>query len=81
MILQASQTIIEFNGGDIAVGVRKDGVVGFQNIEKQEIGTNVKNDDNIFPVIFEFKNTTSIDTVIKQLQRAKEILQKAEEAE
>lgn len=81
MILQASQTIIEFNGGDVAVGVRKDGIVGFQNIEKQEIGTNVKNNDNIFPVIFEFKNINSIDVVIKQLKRAKKILQKVKEAE
>lgn len=81
MILQASQTIIEFNGGDVAVGVRKDGIVGFQNIEKQEIGTNVKNNDNIFPVIFEFKNINSIDVVIKQLKTAKKILQKVKEAE
>ena len=81
MILQASQTIIEFNGGDVAVGVRKDGIVGFRNIEKQEIGTNVKNNDNIFPVIFEFKNINSIDVVIKQLKRAKKILQKVKEAE
>nr|DAZ69985.1 MAG TPA: hypothetical protein [Caudoviricetes sp.] len=42
MILQASQTIIEFNGGDIAVGVRSDGMIGFQNIEQQEIGVNLK---------------------------------------
>jgi len=81
MILQASQTIIEFNGGDVAVGVRKDGIVGFQNIEKQKNGTDVKKSDNIFPVIFEFKNVQSIDVVIKQLQRAKEILQKAEKME
>lgn len=81
MILQASQTIIEFNGGDVAIGVRKDGIVGFQNIEKQKNETDVKNSDNIFPVIFEFKNVQSIDVVIKQLQRAKEILQKAEEME
>ena len=81
MILQASQTIIEFNGGDVAVGVRRDGIVGFRNIEKQEIGTNVKNNDNIFPVIFEFKNINSIDVVIKQLKRAKKILQKVKEAE
>ena len=81
MILQASQTIIEFDGGDIAVGVRKDGLVGFQDIEQQEIGTDVESDNNIFPVIFRFKNTKSIDVVIKQLQRAKEIIQKSKEAE
>lgn len=81
MILQASQTIIEFDGGDIAVGVRKDGLVGFQDIEKQEIGTDVEGDNNIFPVIFRFKNTKSIDVVIEQLQKAKEIIQKSKEAE
>lgn len=75
MILQASQTIIEFNGGDIAVGVRSDGMIGFQNIEQQEIGVNLKNDDNIFPVIFEFKNQKSIDVVIEQLQKAKKIIE------
>ena len=77
MILQASQTIIEFDGGDIAVGVRGDGAIGFQDIEKQEIGTDVENCSNTYPVILSFKKTESIDVVIKQLQKAKEIIQKS----
>lgn len=81
MILQASQTIIEFDGGDIAVGVREDGLIGFQNIEKQEIGTDVKSNNNIFPVVLKFKKAESIDVVIKQLEKAKEIIQNHKEAE
>lgn len=66
-------TKIEFDG-DVGVGLRADGAIGFQNIEKTEIGTALEESNNIFPIIFEFKNTKSIDVLIKQLNRAKEII-------
>lgn len=74
MILRKNQTIIKFNGGDIGIGIRNDGAIGFQEIQQQRIGTKVKNNNTIFPVIFEFKNTKSIDVVIKQLKIAKKII-------
>lgn len=79
MILQISKTIIEFKGGDIAVGVGEKGTVVFQDIENpQEIGTKVENENNIYPVILKFEKSESIEVVIKQLEKAKQILEKGE---
>ena len=75
MIKCGIYTEIEFDG-DIGIGIRADGAIGFQNIEKAEIGTIPKESNNIYPIIFEFKNTKSIDVLIKQLNRAKEIIVK-----
>lgn len=73
MIQYGIYTKIEFDG-DVGIGVRADGVIGFQNIEKTEIGTVPKESNNIYPIIFEFKNPKSIDVLIEQLNRAKEII-------
>lgn len=75
MIQYGIYTKIEFNG-DVGIGVRKDGAIGFQNIEKTEIGTTLKEHNNIFPIVFEFKSTKSIDVLIEQLLKAKTIIQK-----
>lgn len=75
MILQASKTYVEFNGGDIGVGYGvKDGVgtLAFQDIEIQEIGTKVENSDYLFPVIFKFHKAESIDVIIKALENIKQ---------
>lgn len=78
MILQASTTIIEFNG-DVSIGVNKDGMIAFQDLEKpEEPGTKIENDNDIFPVIFKFEKTESIDVLIRQLEKAKEIIKEAE---
>lgn len=74
MIQYGIYTKIEFDG-DVGVGLRADGAIGFQNIDKAEIGTTPEESNNIYPIIFEFKNTKSIDVLIKQLNRAKEIIE------
>ncbi len=74
MIKYGIYTEIEFDG-DVGVGLRADGAIGFQNIEKAEIGTVPEESNNIYPIIFEFKNPKSIDILIKQLNRAKEIIE------
>lgn len=75
MIKYGIYTKIEFDG-DIGIGIRADGAIGFQNIEKTEIGSKANTADNIFPIVFEFKDIKSIDVLIKQLNRAKEIIVK-----
>lgn len=70
MILQASQTIIKFEDGDIGVGFRAEngiGEIAFQDIEKTEIGKELKDDKNIFPVRLIFKKKESIDVIIEAL--------------
>lgn len=81
MILQASKTIIKFNG-DVGIGLSTDGSIGFQDLENpQEPGTKVENDNNIFPVIFKFEKIESIDAVISQLKKAREIIKDKIESE
>lgn len=79
-ILHSTKVIVEFNGGDIATAIgSKNGIgyVGFHNLEKpQEIGTDVKESDYIFPVQLMFHKTESIDVVIKQLKAVKKKMQK-----
>ena len=80
MIQYGIYTKIEFDG-DIGIAIRADGAIGFQNIEKTEIGSIVNTSDNIYPIVFEFKDIKSIDVLIKQLNRAKEIIVKRERGE
>lgn len=77
-MIKISQMIIEFNGGDIGVCYRaKEGLgeLSFQSLkQKQKIGTKVKSEDTVFPVRLIFKNTESIDVVIRALKAIKETM-------
>lgn len=76
-MIKQTQIIVEFNGGDIAVGGRATRGVGeivFESLEEpKEIGTELGkiNENTVYPVKLVFKNTKSIDVVIKMLGKVK----------
>lgn len=76
-MIKQTQIIVEFNGGDIAVGGRATkglGEIVFESLkETQEIGTVLGESDKnaVYPVKMVFKNTKSIDVVIKMLEKVK----------
>lgn len=83
MIYREERMIVNFEGGDIEVAGGHNGKVGYIKLgeldQPQEIGTKPEIAAKCYPVVMAFKNTKSIDAVIKVLNHIKKKMEESEE--